>query len=69
MTLLLCVRVCVFTCARVLLLHDRKGRSDGAADCQNWQDVKSDGGPNAIEAIAASAEAVDGRQKVRDLNA
>lgn len=44
--------------------RDRKGRSDGIADCQNWQDINSENAVNEIEAIETSVEVVDGRQKV-----
>uniref|UniRef100_A0A3Q3GWZ9 Vascular endothelial growth factor receptor 3 n=1 Tax=Labrus bergylta TaxID=56723 RepID=A0A3Q3GWZ9_9LABR len=44
--------------------RDRKGQSDGIADCQNWQDINSGNAMNEIEAIETSVEVVDGRQKV-----
>lgn len=43
--------------------RDRKSRSDGIADCQNWQGINSESGVNEIEAVETS-EVVDGRQKV-----
>ncbi|XP_011609065.2 vascular endothelial growth factor receptor 3 isoform X1 [Takifugu rubripes] len=41
-----------------------KGRNDGMADCQNWQDINPDSGRNDIEALETSAEVMDGRQKI-----
>ncbi|XP_060935672.1 vascular endothelial growth factor receptor 3 [Limanda limanda] len=47
-----------------LVRRDRKGRSDGIADCQNWQDINSENAMNEIEAIDTSVEVVDGREKI-----
>nr|XP_019934993.1 PREDICTED: vascular endothelial growth factor receptor 3 [Paralichthys olivaceus] len=44
--------------------RDRKGRSDGIADCQNWQDINSENAMNEIEAIETSVEVVDGQEKI-----
>ncbi|KAK2849329.1 hypothetical protein Q5P01_009163 [Channa striata] len=47
-----------------LVRRDRKDRSDGIADCQNWQDVQSENSINEIGPIDTSPEVVDGRQKI-----
>lgn len=44
--------------------QDRKSRSDGITDCQNWQDISSESSANQIESIETAIEVVDGRQKV-----
>lgn len=46
-----------------LVRRDRKSRSDGIADCQNWQGINSENAMNEIEAIETNVEVVDGRQK------
>uniref|UniRef100_A0AAQ5X4Y8 Vascular endothelial growth factor receptor 3 n=1 Tax=Amphiprion ocellaris TaxID=80972 RepID=A0AAQ5X4Y8_AMPOC len=38
-------------------------RSNGMADCQNWQGINSENAMNEIEAIETNVEVVDGRQK------
>uniref|UniRef100_A0A3P8T4G8 Vascular endothelial growth factor receptor 3 n=1 Tax=Amphiprion percula TaxID=161767 RepID=A0A3P8T4G8_AMPPE len=38
-------------------------RSNGIADCQNWQGINSENAMNEIEAIETNVEVVDGRQK------
>uniref|UniRef100_A0AAQ5XW22 Vascular endothelial growth factor receptor 3 n=1 Tax=Amphiprion ocellaris TaxID=80972 RepID=A0AAQ5XW22_AMPOC len=43
--------------------RDRKSRSNGMADCQNWQGINSENAMNEIEAIETNVEVVDGRQK------
>uniref|UniRef100_A0AAQ5YAF7 Vascular endothelial growth factor receptor 3 n=1 Tax=Amphiprion ocellaris TaxID=80972 RepID=A0AAQ5YAF7_AMPOC len=40
-----------------------KSRSNGMADCQNWQGINSENAMNEIEAIETNVEVVDGRQK------
>jgi len=45
-------------------IRDRKGRRDRIADCQNWQDINSEGAPNEVELTETSMEVVDGREKV-----
>ncbi|XP_062249513.1 vascular endothelial growth factor receptor 3 [Platichthys flesus] len=56
---------CVLNSTRSRLVRrDRKGRSDGIADCQNWQDINSENAMNEIEAIETSVEVVDGREKI-----
>ncbi|XP_051929096.1 vascular endothelial growth factor receptor 3 isoform X2 [Hippocampus zosterae] len=42
---------------------DRKGRGDTIPDCQDWQDIYSEGAVNELEAIETAVELVDGRQK------
>ncbi|XP_056138571.1 vascular endothelial growth factor receptor 3 [Lampris incognitus] len=49
---------------RNMVRRDRKGRSDGTADCQNWQDINSENAINEIVVIEPSTEEVDGRQKI-----
>uniref|UniRef100_A0AAQ5YHH2 Vascular endothelial growth factor receptor 3 n=1 Tax=Amphiprion ocellaris TaxID=80972 RepID=A0AAQ5YHH2_AMPOC len=43
--------------------QNRKSRSNGMADCQNWQGINSENAMNEIEAIETNVEVVDGRQK------
>lgn len=43
---------------------DRKSRSDGTVDCQNWQDISSENTSNQMETIDTAIEVVDGRQKI-----
>uniref|UniRef100_A0A3Q1F903 Vascular endothelial growth factor receptor 3 n=1 Tax=Acanthochromis polyacanthus TaxID=80966 RepID=A0A3Q1F903_9TELE len=40
-----------------------KSRSDGIADCQNWQGINSENAMNEIEDIETKVQVVDGRQK------
>uniref|UniRef100_H3CW91 Vascular endothelial growth factor receptor 3 n=1 Tax=Tetraodon nigroviridis TaxID=99883 RepID=H3CW91_TETNG len=51
------------TQSKPMLQRDRKSRSDRIADCQDWQDIKSDYGMNDVE-VKTSAEVLDGRQKM-----
>ncbi|XP_024139143.1 vascular endothelial growth factor receptor 3 isoform X2 [Oryzias melastigma] len=44
--------------------HDRKGRSDRIANCQNWQRINTGNNINEIESIETSVEVVDKRQKI-----
>ncbi|XP_031713580.1 vascular endothelial growth factor receptor 3 [Anarrhichthys ocellatus] len=56
---------CVLNSTRSRLVRrDRRGRSDGIADCQNWQDIHLENAMNEIESIDTSVEVVDGRQKI-----
>lgn len=47
-----------------MVRQDRKSRSDGITDCQNWQDISSESSANQIESIETAIEVVDGRQKI-----
>uniref|UniRef100_A0A8C7XBP3 Vascular endothelial growth factor receptor 3 n=1 Tax=Oryzias sinensis TaxID=183150 RepID=A0A8C7XBP3_9TELE len=41
-----------------------KGRSDGIANCQNWQRIDTGNNINEIESVETSVEVVDKRQKI-----
>ncbi|KAM4586251.1 vascular endothelial growth factor receptor 3 [Fundulus diaphanus] len=44
--------------------RDRKSRSDGIADCQNWQDINSENAVNEVESVETSVEVVDNQEKI-----